>query len=795
LKISPYLLGSALALVSLGCSLLDTPVPSPCAAVACSGKGQCAILNDQPTCSCNEGYVADSVNGLSCIPVGSASNDAGNSATDAGTPAADTGRPQTDAGAGTGGDAAAPSGDAGPADGGTHGDAHTPGADAGTSPDAGLTPTQACEDAHCRGDNTTEEGNGTICVDNHLAFFPSQSGTPHLANRLQRSQPIPGEAVVTDGLSQLMWTGCALGLSGGNCQNGTRNDHSSLSHREACEALSWGGFNDWVRPDGILLNSIIDHRLEHPHIATSAFPNLADFRGNGTIAFGRHKESNDYKIRMSLDDGNMSWGRGNSQSSLCVRAVDGGTVPSIIRRCLRTTFGSVAVPTTTDPSTGLQWQSCLAGSAGNDCSSGSPEPMTWQTAYDYCDALDWAGETDWRLPSMDQMFSSYAAYPDEGLQLPAAGFQVIGNNDAVVWTRTPRAFRGNTAFRGIAARRGYTSTAQGAKYVRCVRGDRWSDEITYPDRVCRTMTPVGHAGLRRGDDLQLARSESQVSGEWLVTDSYYGIQWTGCLLGQSGTNCEHGTPLTLTGTDMPTACSSLRWGDLDDWRVPSADELRSLFDYTLGEEPPLSAPVRSAIPGIENFVGYLSADGVHGNPANHSTAVLGQRGNIILYSGNRNTLCVRDHGQQRPRRVRRCLDTTAWTRSEGTVRDVDSGLEWMACKHGLNGVACSNGSMTTANHSTAQTTCDSLSWAGHEDWRLPNGNEALTIYDSSRYHSTKIDARAVPFQSLAVGQFSGWTTSSSRDQAGWYRMGAYLNTEGSENNSLAFRCVRSLGAN
>jgi hypothetical protein len=40
---------------------------SSCADVTCSNHGNCVLLNGQPSCACDDGYAADSVNGLSCI--------------------------------------------------------------------------------------------------------------------------------------------------------------------------------------------------------------------------------------------------------------------------------------------------------------------------------------------------------------------------------------------------------------------------------------------------------------------------------------------------------------------------------------------------------------------------------------------------------------------------------------------------------------------------------------------------------------------------------------------------------
>ena len=42
---------------------------SPCDVITCSGHGVCVMLNNGPTCACDEGYQADPVNGLGCLEV------------------------------------------------------------------------------------------------------------------------------------------------------------------------------------------------------------------------------------------------------------------------------------------------------------------------------------------------------------------------------------------------------------------------------------------------------------------------------------------------------------------------------------------------------------------------------------------------------------------------------------------------------------------------------------------------------------------------------------------------------
>jgi len=74
------------------------------------------------------------------------------------------------------------------------------------------------------------------------------------------------EPVVTDGLTGLMWQGCAAGLFGDACSEGSPElltyDDSVLF----CEELAWGGLDDWRMPTIRELVSIISFAPDaHDH--------------------------------------------------------------------------------------------------------------------------------------------------------------------------------------------------------------------------------------------------------------------------------------------------------------------------------------------------------------------------------------------------------------------------------------------------------------------------------------------------------------------------------------------------
>ncbi len=234
-------------------------------------------------------------------------------------------------------------------------------------------------------------------------------------------------------------------------------------------------------------------------------------------------------------------------------------------------------PVVADKVTGLMWQGCPAGLTGTLCNSSSAgTQMTWLDAVDYCDTLPWGDHSDWHLPDVYELLS-IINFSEYSPAISTDVFPAVPDNDTF-WTSTTHAvtpdvrWEINTAL-GIIYTPSNNDTSAKA-FVRCVRGAN----DTRPTR----------------------RFERQsVGGQALVTDYVTGRMWTGCLVTTStGGNPVCAGSVAPDGMDWSSAlsfCTSLTWGELNDWRLPNIMELQSIVD-SARYNPAVDDSVFSMIP-------------------------------------------------------------------------------------------------------------------------------------------------------------------------------------------------------
>ena len=89
--------------------------------------------------------------------------------------------------------------------------------------------------------------------------------------------------------------------------------------------------------------------------------------------------------------------------------------------------------TVTDKYTGLMWMKCSIGQTGSSC-SGSASTFNWSSAISTCEALNFAGYSDWRLPNMKELFSLIKFEGSSGPYIDTTYFPNTVSN--YYWTST-----------------------------------------------------------------------------------------------------------------------------------------------------------------------------------------------------------------------------------------------------------------------------------------------------------------------------------------------------------------------
>jgi hypothetical protein len=279
------------------------------------------------------------------------------------------------------------------------------------------------------------------------------------AQRFQRTEPVAGQPVVFDRMTQLEWQACAAGLSGTDCATGSASTIEWADAVAYCDGLTWGGHSDWYLPDVMQLSGIIDAgRTASPTINPTAFPGTPS---NYFWSSSSYSGSSSSAWRVDFGYGYVNgYDKTSSRHVRCIRR--GPWTPG--RFDPLTLSGDRVVR---DASTGRMWQGCVAGRSGTECASGVPSHMTWQAALAYCDGSSWGGYDDWRLPDRNELQSIV----DYGQVRPSIDPTAFPDTpDGVCWSSSSWLDSSSLAWRVVfnfGTVDNYDKTID--SYVRCIR--------------------------------------------------------------------------------------------------------------------------------------------------------------------------------------------------------------------------------------------------------------------------------------------------------------------------------------
>ncbi|MCP4182616.1 MAG: DUF1566 domain-containing protein, partial [Hyphomicrobiales bacterium] len=229
--------------------------------------------------------------------------------------------------------------------------------------------------------------------------------------------------------------------------------------------------------------------------------------------------------------------------------------------------------TVTDLQTGLIWQQVQPDGR-----------YTWTDAKTYAENLTLGGYSDWRLPTIKELYSlalfsgdCYASpisipyldteffsytFPEdvEGSDLRAEDGQYITSTEYVGITmgRDSSTFGFNFADGRIKSYPNGGSGPDMPAFVRCIRGDGTYGQNDYEDN---------------GDDT--------------ITDKATGLMWT-----------KFDSSITMNWEDALSYAENLEHGRYSDWRLPNTKELQSIVDYSKAPDATDSANTGAAIDSI-----------------------------------------------------------------------------------------------------------------------------------------------------------------------------------------------------
>ncbi len=305
-----------------------------------------------------------------------------------------------------------------------------------------------------------------------------------------------GDGTVTDNLTTLEWTKCSADGASyidetPDC-TGAHGKYTWSGAIDLCEDLDYAGHNDWRLPSFAELASIIDYAGYQPAIRDGNFPNT------------HYKvEAGNQKARYWTSTGWYDW----PGFSMYIDFADGffNVIESdklLYVRCVR---GSLALPnpvlpnpdysigtgeaegTVYDDSTGLRWMRCSILENGQadpdpDC-SGTHGVYTWNQAVNACAGLTYAGRSDWRLPTIRELFGlvTYAvdnSDPSKTRSIDGDAFPWPGvgyNGSSHYWSYTsyaesPRIYAWTVDFYWGGSTMQIKVDYDNLRYVRCVAG-------------------------------------------------------------------------------------------------------------------------------------------------------------------------------------------------------------------------------------------------------------------------------------------------------------------------------------
>jgi hypothetical protein len=220
-----------------------------------------------------------------------------------------------------------------------------------------------------------------------------------------------GDGTVTDPTTGLQWIRCSMGQTwDGTTCTGTASNHSWDQANVLTSTVAFAGQSDWRLPNIRELTTIVDRSILGPAIDRIAFPNTtsSDFWSASAYA-------NDSSRAWHVEFGYGNAFHINKSAAYQVRLVRAGQSFGSLMGITRPTSDYVdhGNGTVTHTPTALMWKRCAEGQAwsGSTC-TGTASAHTFAQANALTGTSTFAGQSDWRLPTEDELVSlvDYSIY-------------------------------------------------------------------------------------------------------------------------------------------------------------------------------------------------------------------------------------------------------------------------------------------------------------------------------------------------------------------------------------------------
>ena len=516
--------------------------------------------------------------------------------------------------------------------------------------------------------------------------------------------------------------------------------------KQYCDELVYGGYDDWRMPKVIEIESLFRDMGQYIEINRDYFPNP-------------NPESSRIWTDMFLVDligGDSSKIYAFDENKALIRCIRGNISTVSYLATAKAANNDIIVR---DTATDLMWQYKYVSN------------KTWKEALDYCENLEYAGYSDWRLPNKNELLSlEYSAYllGTEG-EFPDMPSETFWSS-----TTTP-AYSGSSprvmAFSVYFKTNGVLHDRKTLKnYVRCVRypttpdpdekpaakkavtignictgikkcyktptlEDIYSHYLFFPSEIsCDDEEAEGQDAQQAEKGVCLPKSfsidDTAVENEKIVSDSNTGLQWQ-----------QTASEERYNFKKAAEYCKKLNYGGHDDWRLPTVQELASIIDNSK-VLPSIDSDYFPNTPvSDENIIFYFWTSSSYADNENHAWSISFDYG----ISSRESTTdeenfvrCVR--GEQMSVNSFKTLVQ----KGDFIVKDTTSGLVWAADYIG------------TLHWLEAISYCNNLDYAGYTDWRLPNRNELLSLvnYDKTMQASDFPELPFKKFWSSSLGSYA-----------------------------------------